>query len=60
MGPLISNRNELKAKMKAAVGAQRDVYNAQQTSVKGVVNTTYGILASPLFETSNGNRVALA
>jgi len=53
MGPLISNRNELKAKMKAAVGDQRDVYNAQQTSVKGVVNTTYGILASPLFDTSN-------
>jgi len=53
MGPLISKRTELKAKMKAAVGDQRDLYNAQQTSVKGVVNTTYGILASPLFDTSN-------
>ena len=28
--------------MKNAVGDQRDIYNAQQTSVKGVVNTTYG------------------
>ena len=53
MGPLISKRTELKAKMKNAVGDQRDIYNAQQTSVKGVVNTTYGILASPLFDTSN-------
>lgn len=53
--PLIDNRKSLKRKMNAA-DKYSDAYNAlnaKQLAIKGVVNTLYGILASPYFDTSS-------
>lgn len=53
--PLIDNRKALKRKMKEA-DKSSDAYNAlnaKQLAIKSVVNTLYGVLASPYFDTSS-------
>lgn len=50
--PLVSVRTALKREMKGLSGGEYQKKNAEQTSIKGVVNTLYGIMASPYFDTS--------
>ena len=51
--PLVSVRTALKQEMKGLSGVEYQKKNAEQTSIKGVVNTLYGIMASPYFDTSS-------
>lgn len=61
ISPLLSHRKKLKAEMKSAINQLiKSQLNSEQTSVKLLINTLYGVIASKLFHIGNtvvGNNI---